>query len=94
MTALRLFVALADRLRVPPTDGLAEWVHTARRDPVVKRYVLHLSAEQMECVAYAFWLHRMSRSALEANRFTRDYGITHKPGSGAAPSPFCRVVGP
>ncbi|MFI5877086.1 DUF6417 family protein [Streptomyces sp. NPDC051445] len=82
MTALRLFVALADRLRVPPADGLAERVRTARRDAAANRHVLYLSAEQMECVAYAFWLHRMSRSALEANRFTRDYGITHHPGPG------------
>ncbi|MEU9273056.1 DUF6417 family protein [Streptomyces sp. NPDC048251] len=86
MTALRLFVALADRLRVPSAGGLAERVHTARRDPAVNRYVLHLSAEQMECVAYAFWLHRMSRSALEANRFARDYGITYHPGLAAGMS--------
>ncbi|MEH0557326.1 DUF6417 family protein [Streptomyces sp. B21-101] len=85
MTALRLFVALADRLRRPPADGLAERVHTARRDPAVNRHVLHFSPEQMECVAYAFWLHRMSRSALEANRFARDYGITHHPGPAADP---------
>ncbi|MGW6928043.1 DUF6417 family protein [Streptomyces sp. NPDC054950] len=89
MTALRLFVALADRLRRPPAGELVERVHTARRDPAVNRYVLHLSAEQMECVAYAFWLHGMSRSALEANRFTRDYGITHRPGS-AADASTCR----
>jgi hypothetical protein len=83
MTALRLFTALADRLRVPPADGLAERVRTARRDTAVNRHVLHLSPEQMESVAYAFWLHRMSGSALEANRFARDYGITHQPGPDA-----------
>ncbi|WP_331733177.1 DUF6417 family protein (plasmid) [Streptomyces sp. NBC_00080] len=93
MTALRLFVALADQLRVRPAVGLAEQVHTARRDPAVNRYVLHLSAEQMKCVAYAFWLHRMSRSALEANRFTRDYGITHLPGPAVDPSTHCPAAG-
>ncbi|MFF3208411.1 DUF6417 family protein [Streptomyces sp. NPDC002962] len=65
---------------------MTEQEHTARRDPAENRYVLHLSAEQMEGVAYVFWLHRMSRSALEANRFTRDYGITHHPDPVAGPS--------
>ncbi|MEU5281019.1 DUF6417 family protein [Streptomyces asoensis] len=86
MTALQLYVALAGRLRRPPAAGLAEQVHTARRDRLVNRYVLHLSLEQMECVAYAFWLHSMSRSALEANRFTRDYGITYHPDPAPGPS--------
>ncbi|MFG2284050.1 DUF6417 family protein [Streptomyces asoensis] len=86
MTALHLYLALADRLRRPSAAGLAEQVHTARRDRLVNRYVLHLSPEQMECVAYAFWLHSMSRSALEANRFTRDYGITYHPDPALGPS--------
>ncbi|MFI0550091.1 DUF6417 family protein [Streptomyces scabiei] len=30
-------------------------------------------------VAYGFWLHRMTGSAMEANHFARDYGITHHP---------------
>ncbi|MET8168898.1 DUF6417 family protein [Streptomyces sp. NPDC005329] len=77
MTVLRLFVSLAGRLRVPPADGLAERVRIAQRETAVNRHVLYLSQEQMESVAYAFWLHRMSGSALEANRFAREYGITH-----------------
>ncbi|MFD9396163.1 DUF6417 family protein [Streptomyces sp. NPDC060000] len=85
MTALRLFAALADRLRVPLADGLAERVRNARRDTAVNRHVLYLSSEQMASVAYAFWLHKMSGSALEANRFARDYGITHHGGSRAQP---------
>ncbi|MER6562118.1 DUF6417 family protein [Streptomyces sp. NPDC001027] len=86
LTALRLFVALAGRLRVPAADGLAERVRDARRDTAVNRHVLYLSPEQMASAAYAFWLHKMSGSALEANRFTRDYGISHHDGSGAEPS--------
>ncbi|MGW1269715.1 hypothetical protein [Streptomyces sp. NPDC002491] len=53
-TALRLFTALADRLRVPAADGLAERVRDARREAAVNRHVLYLSPEQMASVAYAF----------------------------------------
>ncbi|MCQ9178657.1 hypothetical protein KMT30_06355 [Streptomyces sp. IBSBF 2953] len=87
MTALRLFVALTGRLRVAPADGLAERVRAARREAGTNRHVLYLSREQMESVAYGFWLHKMSGSALEANRFARDYGITHQPASPAEHSP-------
>ncbi|MGQ4331120.1 DUF6417 family protein [Streptomyces hayashii] len=79
MTALRLFVALADQLRLPPANGLAERVRAARREAGTSRHVLYLSPEQMESVAYGFWLHRMSGSALEANRFARDYNVAHDP---------------
>ncbi|MEU4878325.1 DUF6417 family protein [Streptomyces sp. NPDC021608] len=79
MTALRLFVSVADQLRVPPADGLAGRVRGARREPGTNRHVLYLSPEQMESVAYGFWLHRMSGSALEANRFARDYHVAHDP---------------
>ncbi|WP_333742027.1 DUF6417 family protein [Streptomyces sp. IBSBF 2806] len=40
----------------------------------------------MESVAYGFWLHKMSGSALEANRFARDYDIFHRPAPVAEPS--------
>ncbi|MER6784256.1 DUF6417 family protein [Streptomyces sp. NPDC000658] len=33
----------------------------------------------MESVAYGFWLHKMSGSALEANRFACDYNLAHHP---------------
>lgn len=67
--ALRLFVALAGRSAAEAAGhGLAERVHAARRDPAVNRYMLYLSAEQTEGVAYAFWRHGMSRSVLEAHR--------------------------
>ncbi|MGW2619600.1 DUF6417 family protein [Streptomyces sp. NPDC001500] len=57
----------------------------ARREPGTNRHVLHLSQEQMESVAYGFWLHKMCGSALEANRFARDYGIAHQPAPPACP---------
>ncbi|MFI5825041.1 DUF6417 family protein [Streptomyces rishiriensis] len=79
MTALRLFVALTGQLRVAPAEGLAERVRGARREAGTNRHVLYLSPEQMESVAYGFWLHRMSGSALEANRFARDYNVAHDP---------------
>ncbi|GAX58719.1 hypothetical protein SO3561_10294 [Streptomyces olivochromogenes] len=80
MAALRVFVGLAGRLRVPPADGLAEQVRTASCDHGIKRWRLYLTEEQIASVAYGFWLHRMTGSAAEANRFAREYGIAHTPG--------------
>ncbi|MFF8029831.1 DUF6417 family protein [Streptomyces sp. NPDC007896] len=79
MAALRVFVGLAGRLQVPPVDGLAEQVRTASCDHGIKRWRLHLTQEQMESVAYGLWLHRMTGSAAEANRFGREYGVVHSP---------------
>ncbi len=79
MAALRLFLGLAGRLRVPVAAGLAEQARTARSDHGARRWLLYLTPEQMESVAYGFWLHRMTGSAMEANHFARDYGITHHP---------------
>ncbi|XDO63716.1 DUF6417 family protein [Streptomyces sp. RLB1-33] len=64
---------------VPPADGLAEQVRTASCDHGIKRWRLHLTQEQMESVAYGLWLHRMTGSAAEANRFGREYGVVHSP---------------
>ncbi|MFD8219697.1 DUF6417 family protein [Streptomyces sp. NPDC059697] len=79
MAALRVFVGLTGQLRVPPAEGLAEQVRTAACDHGIKRWRLHLTPEQMESVAYAFWLHRMTGSAAEAKRFVREYGVVHSP---------------
>ncbi|MFF8029611.1 DUF6417 family protein [Streptomyces sp. NPDC007896] len=79
MAALRVFVGLADQLRVPPADGLVEQVRTASCDHGIKRWRLYLTPEQMESVAYGLWLHRMTGSAAEANRFAREYGVVHSP---------------
>ncbi|MFE5375162.1 DUF6417 family protein, partial [Streptomyces mirabilis] len=79
MAALRVFVGLTGRLRVPPADGLAEQVKAASCDHGIKRWRLYLTPEQMESVAYGLWLHRMTGSAAEANRFGREYGVVHDP---------------
>ncbi|MFF3207737.1 DUF6417 family protein [Streptomyces sp. NPDC002962] len=79
MTALRVFIGLADQLKSPPAPGLAEQVRTAVYDRGARRWRLHLTQEQTASVAYGFWLHRLTGSAAEANRFNRDYGILHRP---------------
>ncbi|WP_328834774.1 DUF6417 family protein [Streptomyces europaeiscabiei] len=93
MAALRLFLGLAGRLRVPVAAGLAEQARTARSDHGARRWLLYLTPEQMESVAYGFWLHRMTGSAMEANHFARDYGITHHPAPDQAP-PASRQTSP
>ncbi|WP_142270031.1 DUF6417 family protein (plasmid) [Streptomyces sp. NBC_00080] len=81
MTALRVFVGLAGELKSPPATGLAEQVRTAPYDRGTRRWQLHLTQEQMESAAYGFWLHRLTGSAAEANRFGRDFGVLYAPGS-------------
>ncbi len=87
MAALRVFVGLADQLRVPPADGLAEQVRAASCDHGIKRWRLYLTQEQMDSVAYGLWLHRMTGSAAEANRFVREYGVEHSPARGLGEGP-------
>ncbi|MGW6523983.1 DUF6417 family protein [Streptomyces sp. NPDC054962] len=79
MAALRVFVGLAGQLKSPPAPGLAEQVRTAVYDRGTRRWRLHLTQEQMQSVAYGFWLHRLTGSAAEANRFGRDYDVLHRP---------------
>jgi hypothetical protein len=79
MAALRVFVGLTGQLRVPPAGGLAEQVRSASCDHGIKRWRLYLTQDQMESVAYGLWLHRMTGSAAEANRFGREYGVVHDP---------------
>ncbi|KPI22839.1 hypothetical protein OV320_1296 [Actinobacteria bacterium OV320] len=81
MTALRVFAGLAGELKSPPATGLAEQVRTAVYDLRTRRWQLRLTQEQMESAAYGFWLHRLTGSAAEANRFGRDYGVLYSPGS-------------
>ncbi|MFF7358350.1 DUF6417 family protein [Streptomyces filipinensis] len=77
MDALRLYVYLGARLRVPPAAGLAERVRTARQ--LGNLWLLHLSEEQIESAAYAFYLRSMSGSVAEANRFARQYRVAVRP---------------
>ncbi|MFJ8019529.1 DUF6417 family protein [Streptomyces sp. NPDC096311] len=88
MAALRVFVGLTGRLLVARADGLAEQVRAASCDHGIKRWRLYLTPEQMKSVAYGLWLHRMTGSAAEANRFGREYGVVHSPsGAGGEGSP-------
>ncbi|MDQ0578089.1 DUF6417 family protein [Streptomyces rishiriensis] len=80
MAALRVFVGLAGQLKSPPAPGLAEQVRTAVYDRGVRRWQLHLTQVQMESAAYGFWLHRLTGSAAEANRFSREYKVVFAPG--------------
>ncbi|MFE4824575.1 DUF6417 family protein [Streptomyces sp. NPDC056704] len=56
-------------------------------DHGIKRWRLYLAAEQMGSVAYGLWLHRMTGSAAEANRFAREYGVVHSPARAADEGP-------
>ncbi|MER5908514.1 DUF6417 family protein [Streptomyces mirabilis] len=87
MAAPRVFVGLADRLRMPPADGLAEQVRAASCDHGIKRWRLYLTPEQVASVAYGLWLHPMTGSATEANRFAREYGVVHSPARDSGEGP-------
>ncbi|WP_433455248.1 DUF6417 family protein [Streptomyces sp. CA-142005] len=77
MDALRLYVHLGARLRKPPADGLEEKVRTTRR--LGNLWILHLNEEQIESVAYAFYVRSVGGSTAEANRFGREHGVTFRP---------------
>ncbi|MFD5589332.1 DUF6417 family protein [Streptomyces sp. NPDC127063] len=86
MDALRVYVNLLPGLCVPPADGLVERVRTAHFDRPNNRWRMALTHEQIETVAYAFYLRAHSGSAAEANQFTREYGITYRPEVAVAPA--------
>ncbi|MFE5374728.1 DUF6417 family protein [Streptomyces mirabilis] len=94
MAALRVFIGLADQFRVPPADGLAEQVRTASCDHGIKRWQLYLTQEQITSAAYGFWLHRMTGSAAEANRFGREYGVVYNPSPTPGTGPQAAVPVP
>ncbi|MFD9657739.1 DUF6417 family protein [Streptomyces mirabilis] len=87
MAALSVFVGLDGQLRVPPADGLAEQGHTASCDHEIKRWRLHLTQEQIASVAYGLWLHRMTGSVADANRFARENGVVHSPARDSGEGP-------
>ncbi|WP_452746343.1 DUF6417 family protein [Streptomyces filipinensis] len=78
MDALRRCAHLGERLHVPPAEGLADRVRTARR--LGSLWVLYLNEEQITSVAYALHLRSMSGSATDANRFARRYGVAGRRG--------------
>ncbi|MEU2859280.1 DUF6417 family protein [Streptomyces mirabilis] len=57
-------------------------------DHGIKRWRLHLTQKQMESVAYGLWLHRMTGSAAEANRFGREYGVVYSPARASDEGPL------
>jgi hypothetical protein len=77
MDALRVYVHLGARPHVPPAEGVAERVRTARQ--LGNRWVLYLDEEQIESVAYTLYLRSVGGSIAEANRFTREYGVAFRP---------------
>ncbi|MGW7529057.1 DUF6417 family protein [Streptomyces sp. NPDC054783] len=78
MDALRRYVHLGERLHVPPAEGLADRVRTARQ--IGSWWVLYLNEEQVASVAYAFYLRSMGGSVAEVNRFGREYGVVFRAG--------------
>ncbi|MFF4363489.1 DUF6417 family protein [Streptomyces sp. NPDC001604] len=78
MDAVRVFVSLARDLATGPAEGLAERVRTAPFSRSGNCWQLCLTEEQTTSVAYALYLHRLSRSEAEANRFARDYNIVYR----------------
>lgn len=79
MDAVRAFVRLALDLTTQPAEGLAERVRTAPFSRSANRWRLCLTPEQTTSVAYALYLHRLTNSEAEANRFAREYGIVYRP---------------
>ncbi|WP_435896846.1 DUF6417 family protein [Streptomyces griseosporeus] len=59
----------ADHLYLAPAAGLGVQVRAAVHDRELGRWLLCLTGEQMDSVAYGLWLHGMTRSVAEANRF-------------------------
>ncbi|MEV0529571.1 DUF6417 family protein [Streptomyces sp. NPDC050439] len=79
LDALRRFVDLRERLRHGPASGLWSAVEAARFDAASNRWVVYVSGEQMQSMARAFFLERLSGSAAPANRFARVYGVSYPP---------------
>ncbi len=76
---MRTFTGLADEPDTPPAPSLAESVRAVRRDHGGGRWQLHLSRKHVESVAYAPWLHALTGSASETNRYAREYGVSYRP---------------
>ncbi|MFF3763580.1 DUF6417 family protein [Streptomyces sp. NPDC001922] len=79
MTALRVFLHLAGRLRLDPAPGLADAVRDARFQSAENRWALHVTHAQMHSIARAFHLERLTGHATASNRFAREYGVRYPP---------------
>ncbi|MEU4800222.1 DUF6417 family protein [Streptomyces sp. NPDC023327] len=74
-----LALALSGRLRRDPAPGLHAAAEAACFDSAANRWVLHVTEEQMQSVARAFFLERLGGSIAPANRFARTYGVIYPP---------------
>lgn len=88
LDAVRRFLDLSGQLHQGPASGLRSAVEAARFNAASTRWVVYVSGEQMQSMARAFFLERLSGSAGPANRFARVYGVSH------TPSPGLRVPDP
>lgn len=81
LDALRRFLGLRGQLRREPAAGLRSAVEAARFNAASNRWVVHVTGEQMQSMARAFFLERLGGSAAPANRFARVYGVSYPPPS-------------
>ncbi|MER6543138.1 DUF6417 family protein [Streptomyces sp. NPDC001250] len=86
MTMLRLYLSLGGSLQHPPATGLDEAVRAAQFRKETNRWLLHVTEAQIASIAYAFYLEGHRGHVTAANRFSRNYGITYRPGTGTPAS--------
>lgn len=79
LDALRRFLDIRGQLHQGPASGLRSAVEAARFNAASNRWVVHVSGEQMQSMARAFFLERLGGSAAPANRFARVYGVSYPP---------------
>ncbi|MET7784903.1 MULTISPECIES: DUF6417 family protein [Streptomyces] len=75
------------RVRPPWGRWRSRCTDSASCDHGIKRLRLYLTREQIASVAYGLWLHRMTGSAAQANRFAREYGVVHSPARASGKGP-------
>ncbi|WP_190079370.1 DUF6417 family protein [Streptomyces longisporoflavus] len=86
LDTLRRYLALRGQLRRGPAPGLEAAVEAARFSVASNRWVIHVSGEQMESMARAFFLEGLGGSAGAANRLDRVYGVRYAPSPLLAPA--------
>ncbi|MEV4506016.1 hypothetical protein [Streptomyces klenkii] len=80
MDVLHLYLHIGDRLVKPPPPGLAEAVRTAQQTSGTQlRWVLHVTDEETDHIAYAMYLEGIAHSARPHNRLARDCDLRHRP---------------
>ncbi|WP_353940268.1 DUF6417 family protein [Streptomyces sp. HUAS MG91] len=79
LDVLKRFIALGERLRYGPDQGLAAAVEAAQFDQSSSRWIVYVDGAQMKSMARAYFLERHGGSAAPANRFARIYGVSYPP---------------